>query len=302
MLNLFKRAPKQTEMKILVTSDIILVNNMPLTLPFHYNHLTDVFGPPDIEQKDLTWELAWHESGVFLNYASSDNIRGFSLHLAKSPKSNVRPNTVFKGRVLVEQDGMEVELDLTKGQTVKLGQYEVRVHSRGDEDHISAVTIGKNYDFVPIKDPKKFQHKKPHGQCVEFTDFNFKLCVIQELMYNQDVLTPKFDLHEFVDRYTDRKIDLDVEGYTPIAEVTDWFKALPITRVNAKKVTKIYQDGGNDIYLNMINFWDGEDDLFDIQSAGDARSFPNLKEVVLFGPEDKLIAEFEALGIKACAL
>ena len=35
----------------------------------------------------------------------------------------------------------------------------------------------------------------------EFQDINFKLCVIQELMYNQGVLLPKFDIKEFVKNY-----------------------------------------------------------------------------------------------------
>jgi len=61
---------------------------------------------------------------------------------------------------------------------------------------------------------------------VQFKDFNFKLAVIQRLMYEQNVLTPRFDVYEFVERYTARHIDIEKEGYGVIPEVRRYFKQL----------------------------------------------------------------------------
>lgn len=43
---------------------------------------------------------------------------------------------------------------------------------------------------------------------VQFKDFNFKLAVIEGLMYEQGVLAPRFDVYEFVKDYAARQIDI----------------------------------------------------------------------------------------------
>ena len=46
-------------------------------------------------------------------------------------------------------------------------------------------------------------------------------------------------------------------------------------------MTELYFDGGNEIYAQLIPFWDGEDDVFDIESLTeeDILQFPNLKVI-----------------------
>ena len=63
---------------------------------------------------------------------------------------------------------------------------------------------------------------------VKFKDFNFKLAVIQRLMYEQNVLTPRFDVYEFVKGYTARHIDVEKEGYAVIPEVRRYFEQLEV--------------------------------------------------------------------------
>ena len=60
----------------------------------------------------------------------------------------------------------------------------------------------------------------------KFKDFNFKLCVIQELMYQKCILTPKFDVWDFAKQYKARKINIEKEGYDIIPEVATYFKEL----------------------------------------------------------------------------
>ena len=78
-------------------------------------------------------------------------------------------------------------------------------------------------------------------------------------------------------------IDVSPEDYyfEVIPEVKKWFMDLPIPASLAALVTELYFDGGNEIYAQLIPFWDGEDDVFDIESLTeeDILQFPNLKVI-----------------------
>ena len=135
---------------------------------------------------------------------------------------------------------------------------------------------------------------------VQFKDFNFKLAVIERLMYEQGVLTPRFDVYDFVAAYTERQIDIEEEGYEIIPEVRAYFEQLAIPAELLSGIAEIYQDGGDNIYLQLCPFWDGEDDIFNIQSAEDAALLPNLKAVTLFYDSNpRILEEFRQRGIAA---
>ncbi|WP_375580434.1 hypothetical protein ABWH96_05195 [Marivirga tractuosa] len=167
---------------------------------------------------------------------------------------------------------------------------------KAESDHISQDSVDDRVCTVPND---KYQIPEIKEELIEFKDFNFKLSVIQELMYFQEVLKPKFDLYEFVDWYQERRIDIEKEGYDFIPEVTRYFQELPIPKSLAKYVTNLSQDGSDDIYFSMLRFHDGEGDEFDIESAEDAKHFPNLKKVSLCYAKKSVFKEFQILGIKA---
>ena len=131
------------------------------------------------------------------------------------------------------------------------------------------------------KDPNKWAIPLLEEKCLQFKNFNFKLAVIQELMYVQEVLKPKFDVYDFCENYTKRDIDPEDYYIEIIPEVKKWFQDLPIPASLAPLVTELYFDGGNEIYAQLIPFWDGESDDFDIESLTeeDIRQFPNLKTI-----------------------
>lgn len=131
------------------------------------------------------------------------------------------------------------------------------------------------------KDPNKWAIPLLEEKCLQFKNFNFKLAVVQELMYVQEVLKPKFDVYDFCENYTKRDIDPEEYYFEIIPEVKKWFQDLPIPASLAPLVTELYFDGGNEIYAQLIPFWDGESDDFDIESLTeeDIRQFPNLKTI-----------------------
>jgi hypothetical protein len=134
----------------------------------------------------------------------------------------------------------------------------------------------------------------------DFKDLNFKLAVIQVLMYEKELLHPKFDLNSFVEGYSERNINTEKEGYEIIPEVKKYFEELEIPAELLSEVDYIYQDGGNEIYLQIIPFWSGEDDVFNITSSDDLVFLPNLKKITLFFDDaQKMVAEFKAKGIEA---
>ncbi len=131
------------------------------------------------------------------------------------------------------------------------------------------------------KDPNKWKVSLPEEKCLQFKSFNFKLAVVQELMYVQEVLKPKFDVYDFCENYTERDIDPEDYYFEVIPEVKKWFMDLSIPASLAALVTELYFDGGNEIYAQLIPFWDGEDDVFDIESLTeeDISQVPNLKTI-----------------------
>lgn len=154
------------------------------------------------------------------------------------------------------------------------------------------------------------------SQPLTFKDFGFKLAVINKLMYEGDViappkfnpeaLTPEFDAQAYLEhaRGLEKGDGYDVieeEGYDVIPELKEFFEKLEVTADMVENITELCSIGGDDIYHDIIPFWDGEDDVFDVKSAVDAKMLPNLKKVTLLfhWPADVIIEEFKQLGIEA---
>lgn len=134
---------------------------------------------------------------------------------------------------------------------------------------------------------------------VHFADFNFKLAVVQVLMYEKGLLTPKFDVREFA-KHAPRSIDIDEEGYEVIPEVRKFFEDLAIPRDMLAGIDELIQDGGNDIHHQLIPFWHGEDNAFNITSCEDVVLLPNLRKVrLLYDKEQRMVKKFRRLGIQA---
>ncbi len=60
-------------------------------------------------------------------------------------------------------------------------------------------------------------------------------------------------------------------------------------------------DGGNEIYMNIIPQWDGEDGTFDLNelSLSELQQFPNLKEATILSSNFDSVKElFDTAGIE----
>lgn len=151
----------------------------------------------------------------------------------------------------------------------------------------------KESDLTAINDESK-------EDVLHFDNLNFKLAIIQVLMYDLKLLNPAFDIYDFADHYKEEDIDTDSDNV--IEPAMNFFKNLQVPKRLAPYVETIYMDGGNDVYMNIIPQWDGEDESFDLNeiTLTELQQFPNLKEATLMSSNfDKVKDVFDVANIKA---
>lgn len=137
---------------------------------------------------------------------------------------------------------------------------------------------------------------------IAFSDFNFKLLVIEKLMYWDEVLTPQFSLGEHMreqsgitDLYQ-YAVDNDL-AYTVFPEARAYFEGLDIPDELLLTVDELTIDGGHQVYQECAPVWDGEDELFDVRSLADLALVPNLQRIV--GADEALLAVPDKLDVLA---
>ncbi|MGS2763010.1 DUF6892 domain-containing protein [Sinomicrobium sp. M5D2P9] len=293
-----------------LSSDLFQINTISVEFPIPIEHLRSIIGSDHSAFKAKNHTLCtWNELGIIAYSKDGEMVEALSLEL-ELQSYTFSPKKTFTGKFFFDDEEITSYYNAHKDKRVKLFNGDssgalvlnnISAWFDTNETNIRAIEVRtyKAY-FRGEGIPKdKYSIEKPEEEEITFVDFGFKLSVIQELMYNKELIKPKFDLHEFVKWYPKREIDLEEEGYEPIEEVTRYFKELPIPKRLATAVTEIYQDGGNDIYLNLVCFAEGWEDYWDIESSEDAKNFPNLKKATLCYAKESIVDEFNKIGIDA---
>ncbi|MBI6120852.1 DUF6892 domain-containing protein [Salegentibacter maritimus] len=253
--------------------------------------------------------FTWDELGI-LAYSKNGKLIDSITIVLEAEDYNFSPNKIFSGTFYFEnkeitkyyKEHEDARVKLFKGDSSgALVLNNLSAWFSIEKDQVKAIEVST---YVPYKRgegiPKdKYLIKSLEEETINFTDFGFKLSVIEELMYTKNLLKPVFDLYEFADWYQKREIDIDKEAYEPIEEVVQYFKDLPIPKRLAAEITEIYQDGGNDIYMNLAPFSGGAVEYWDIESSADAKHFPNLKKATLCYAKDQVYDDFIEMGIDA---
>lgn len=122
----------------------------------------------------------------------------------------------------------------------------------------------------------------PDEDCLVFDTFNFKLAVVNELMYNREVLKPYFDIYDYM---AFKKANWNLETDKNVRAAVNFFKELPVPARLADLVTEINMDGSDDIYMQIAPEWDGSDGRFDFYklTESELKQFKNLKKMQIFG-------------------
>jgi hypothetical protein len=161
----------------------------------------------------------------------------------------------------------------------------------------------KEVELDKVKDDNKEKFLREPGDnntegILQFENLNFKLAVIQVLMYDLNLLRPCFDIYDFADEH--KELEINTDSYTVIEPALNFFRELSIPREFAQYVEKIDMDGGSEVYMNIIPQWDGEDECFDLNNItfSEIRQFPNLKEATIMSSNfDKVKEIFDAENI-----
>jgi hypothetical protein len=141
-------------------------------------------------------------------------------------------------------------------------------------EHVDA--LKSLYQSIRPSAPAPAKSKSGRNQ---FKDLNFKLLVLQELMYVQKTLVPPFDVHQFIRLHTGREIMIEQEGYAVIPEVLAYFESVAIPAPLLAQVQKLAFDGGHEIYHQIFPYWDGECNTFDVKYADDVDLVTNLNRM-----------------------
>ena len=163
-----------------------------------------------------------------------------------------------------------------------------------------ASNLIKRMDNMGIDDQlSRDPNKENKEDILHFDNINFKLAIIQVLMYDLKLLEPRFDIYDFAKQYTRGHIDIDT--CTIIEPAINFFKELAIPKSLAPYIETIYMDGGNEVYMNIIPQWDGEDGCFDLNEVTltELKQFPNLKNATILSSNfDKIKEIFDAANIE----
>ena len=164
-------------------------------------------------------------------------------------------------------------------------------------------TLSISY-FPEVKHEREsYKLKETDEELLHFDNINFKLTIIQVLMYDLEVLKPVFNIFDFAEESSE--LNIDTESMEIIQPALDYMINLPIPKKYAEQVQEIDMDGGNEIYMNLIPQWDGEDDSFDLNevSLKELQQFPNLKQATIISSNFEHVKEtFDMQGVQVKVL
>ena len=273
----------------------MIINGTSLSFPLSLKDIEAVLGKPDQVVK---------RDNKFIKYIY-DNLdivfeHSFSIN-----------NHLKKCKTYIDEEHLITSLYLYFGEKVKpmwdeeelpLNPCKTLITCNGIPETITD-TLSISY-FPEVKHEREsYKLKETDEELLHFDNINFKLTIIQVLMYDLRVLKPYFDIYDFADEFSE--LEIDTESMEIIQPALDYMINLPIPKKYAEQVQEIYMDGGNEIYLNLIPQWDGEDDGFDLNevSLKELQQFPNLKQATIISRNFEHVKEtFDMQGVQVKVL
>ncbi|MFS9008678.1 DUF6892 domain-containing protein [Streptococcus infantis] len=319
MFDFFKKKTHK-KLEIDLQNNSMIINGTSLAFPLSLKDIEVVLGKPDqVVKKD----------GKFIKYIY-DKL-GFVFEHSFEVKQHLKSCEVY-----IDEEHLITELCLYFGEKVKpmwdegelplnpcktlitcngKSPYFISDRQRvGDFNLILWTPYGTNFNGIPetitdtlsisyfpeVKHEREsYKLKETDEELLRFDNINFKLTIIQVLMYDLRVLKPYFDIYDFADEFSE--LEIDTESMEIIQPALEYMMNLPIPKKYAEQVQEIYMDGGNEIYLNLIPQWDGEDDGFDLNevSLKELQQFPNLKQATIISSNFEHVKKtFDKQGVQ----
>ena len=319
MFHFFK---KKTHKKLVINlqNNSMIINGTSLAFPLSLKDIEDVLGKPDqvVKRDNKFIKYIYDNDGIVFEHSYS-----IKNHLKKS-KTYIDEEHLISTVFLYYGDvvkSMTEEKELPKqpcrAELFSNGKSPYFFSDRqrvGDFNLILWTPYGTNFNgiavtitdtlsisyFLEIKHEREsYKLKETDEELLHFDNINFKLAIIQVLMYDLEVLKPVFNIFDFAEEASE--LNIDTESMEIIQPALDYMINLPIPKKYAEQVQEIDMDGGNEIYLNLIPQWDGEDDCFDLNevSLKELQQFPNLKKATIMTSNFEQVEDiFKSQGIK----
>lgn len=296
--------------EIVIKEDCIEINGMKIYPPFSVEDLNSKLGEGELKTTGMKYSpeiFVWKKFGIQA-YPNEENTQFKFLEICIKNGCNIFTENPYDGIVKIGEKPYEKakwKFDKMLADEMEYGCFSLatlldkNISKVKGRDYMSG-RIQIMYEEPQEKKENIYILKEISEPALKFESFEFKLAIVQSLMYDKELLAPKFDIYDFAKVYEGREIDIDEEGYEPIQEAVDWFKSLQIPVTLADEITELVIDGGNEIFGQIIPFWDGEDDYFDIRnvSEDEIRQFKNLKKMEVMPQENWNEMEvFEKCGI-----
>ena len=281
MFNFFKKTTHK-KLEINLHNNSMIINGTSLAFPLSLKDIEAVLGKPDQVVKRDNKFIKYIYDNIGIVFQHSFSIKN---HLKKS-KTYIDEehliSTVFLyyGDVVKSMSG-EKELPKQPCQAVVLSDGKSPYffsdrHRVGDFNLILWTPYGTNFNgitetlsisyFPEIKrERESYKLKTTDEEVLHFDNINFKLAIIQVLMYDLEVLKPVFNIFDFAEEASE--LNIDTESMEIIQPALDYMINLLIPKKYAEEVQEIDMDGGNEIYMNLIPQWDGEDNSFDLNEV-----------------------------------
>ena len=323
MFNLFKKATHK-KLEINLHNNSMIINGTSLSFPLSLKDIETVLGKPNqvVKRENKFIKYIYDNIGIVFEHSFS-----IKNHLKKSKtyideEHLISSVFLYYGDVVKSMTG-EKELPKQPCQAVVLSDGKSPYffsdrHRVGDFNLILWTPYGTNFNgitetitdtlsisfFPEIKrERESYKLKATDEEQLYFENITFKLAIIQVLMYDLEVLKPVFNIFDFAEESSE--LNIDTESMEIIQPALEYMTDLPIPKKYAEQVQEIYMDGGNEIYMNLIPQWDGEDDSFDLNevSLKELQQFPNLKQATIISSNFEHVKKtFDKQGVQVKVL
>ena len=323
MFDFFKKKTHK-KLEINLQNNSMIINGTSLAFPLSLKDIEAVLEKPDqvVKKENKFIKYIYDNAGIVFEHSFEVKQHLKSCEVYIDEEHLISTVFLYYGDVVKSMTG-EKELPKQPCQAVVLSDGKSPYffsdrHRVGDFDLILWTPYGTNFngitetitDTLSISYFPEFKHeresyklKETDEELLSFENINFKLAIIQVLMYDLLVLKPYFDIYDFAEEFSEEEID--TESLEIIQPALDYMINLPIPKKYAEQVQEIYMDGGNEIYLNLIPQWDGEDDSFDLNevSLKELQQFPNLKQATIISSNFEHVKEtFDKQGVQVKVL
>ena len=323
MFNFFKKTTHK-KLEINLHNNSMIINGTSLSFPLSLQDIEAVLGKPDqvVKRENKFIKYIYDNIGIVFEHSFSINNHLKKCNTYIDEEHLISTVFLYYGDVVKSMTG-EKELPKQPCQAVVLSDGKSPYffsdrHRVGDFNLILWTPYGTNFNgitetitdtlsisfFPEIKrERESYKLKATDEEQLYFENITFKLAIIQVLMYDLEVLKPVFNIFDFAEESSE--LNIDTESMEIIQPALEYMTDLPIPKKYAEQVQEIYMDGGNEIYMNLIPQWDGEDDSSDLNevSLKELQQFPNLKQATIISSNFEHVKKtFDKQGVQVKVL